>query len=83
MLDCGMIQDNGRESITPVELVRLHKAILQYCHCLLSHPAVLDEVCAAHRMLRDDALVQRLTRVRRDVSCYVGAEFTSTPSRKM
>jgi len=61
--------------ITRLELVNLHKAIQRFCGCRAIDPAVLDEACPAHRILRDDAAVQRLVAARRNVETYMSAEF--------
>jgi hypothetical protein len=71
--------NGARIQLTQVELLRLHQALQRNCACQLSHPAVLDEACAAHRMLRDDAMVARLARVGRSFARYVKAEFSSGP----
>jgi hypothetical protein len=71
--------DGAPIRLTQAELLRLHRVLQRNCACQLSHPAVLDEACAAHRMLRDDHLVARLARVGRSAARYVEAEFYSRP----
>jgi hypothetical protein len=67
--------DHGTDGVTRLELVSLHKAIQRHCVCRGLDPAVLEEACPAHRMLRDDAAVQRWVLARRNAQAYVSAEF--------
>jgi hypothetical protein len=69
--------DDAAANVTRVELVSLHKALQRHCACRAPEPAVLEEVCAAHQILRDDAAVQRWIFVKRHVQRYVSAEFTA------
>jgi hypothetical protein len=69
-----MLGDGGEE-VTRLELVTLHKAIQRHCTCRCSGPAILDEACPAHRMLRDADAIQRWVLIRRKVDVYLSAEF--------
>ena len=69
-----MLED-GAEGVTRLELVSLHRAIQRHCACRAIDPAVLEEACPAHRMLRDDDAVQRWVQARRKAQAYVSAEF--------
>jgi hypothetical protein len=69
------MRDDGAEAITRLELVTLHRAIQRHCACRAIDPAVLEEACPAHRILRDDDAVQRWVQARRNAQAYVSAEF--------
>jgi hypothetical protein len=69
------MRDDGAEEVTRLELVTLHRVIQRHCACRAIDPAVLEEACPAHRVLRDDAAVQRWVQARRKAQTYVSAEF--------
>ena len=55
------------------ELVSLHKAIREHCNC--SGAAVVEGLCAPHRLLGNDAEIDRWVGVRRGIWRYVRGEM--------
>jgi hypothetical protein len=62
--------------MTCEELALLHRAVREHCTCAES--VELEELCAGHRLLGDEAELERCVSVRRRIWQFVRAELVSS-----
>ena len=61
---------------TDAEYARLYDAVVRNCECVAKQP---PHTCAAHVMLEDQSVLDRLLRVFRTRGTFVAREFYARP----